>query len=306
MLKISFLRSRLFLELCAAAVAIIIISAALVYIFRSPQNSYSKNDTDSNKLHIAATIFPIYDLAKSVGGDKVEATLLLSPGTPLAEVDSIYDTLTDFSSQQVVFAVGHGLDDTNVPDELKSKVFIVDQNINLLLEQGSTGSPYYWLSVKQSPAIVANIAKKLSELDPKNADYYKNNGAQLTQQLAGLDATIEKLFAQLSRRQMTVYGYDWAYFAQDYGLDIFYYHPPVASNEFSEEASGELKSALNRFGLSSIFTDIVIPQTPLLSLIDQERFAILGLDVLGGTEDRTSYITTMAYNARTLFEGLSY
>ena len=36
---------------------------------------------DEEKIKIIATLFPQYDFAKQIGGDKVEVSLLLTPGT---------------------------------------------------------------------------------------------------------------------------------------------------------------------------------------------------------------------------------
>jgi len=36
---------------------------------------------DSGRLKVAATIFPIYDILKEVGGDKVEVVLIIPPGS---------------------------------------------------------------------------------------------------------------------------------------------------------------------------------------------------------------------------------
>lgn len=43
-------------------------------------NTPSKTPTDSGKLQVVATLFPQYDFARAIAGDKAEITLLLPPG----------------------------------------------------------------------------------------------------------------------------------------------------------------------------------------------------------------------------------
>ena len=38
------------------------------------------DDKSEGKLKVVATIFPIYDFARNIGGDRVKVTMLLPPG----------------------------------------------------------------------------------------------------------------------------------------------------------------------------------------------------------------------------------
>ena len=50
----------------------------MVIIGISKTNNQSQSE---EKIKIIATLFPQYDFAKQIGGDKVEVSLLLTPGT---------------------------------------------------------------------------------------------------------------------------------------------------------------------------------------------------------------------------------
>ena len=56
----------------------IILVFSLVIIGISKTNNQSQSE---EKIKIIATLFPQYDFAKQIGGDKVEVSLLLTPGT---------------------------------------------------------------------------------------------------------------------------------------------------------------------------------------------------------------------------------
>ena len=57
-------------------ISIIIFSACIVII-----KPNGENKQDDGKVQIVATLFPQYDFARQIGGDKVNVSLLLTPGT---------------------------------------------------------------------------------------------------------------------------------------------------------------------------------------------------------------------------------
>lgn len=94
-----------------------------------------ENQSDVTK-KVTASIFPIYDITKNVAGDAVTVELLLPPGaTPHSYTPSPSD-IQKIVDSQVVFTIGHGLDDwaaTLAEDSAeKSIVVTLDDRINLL------------------------------------------------------------------------------------------------------------------------------------------------------------------------------
>ena len=51
----------------------------LLYFLLSCQPAKESNK-ENNKLKVIATIFPVYDFARNIGGDKIKVTMLLPPG----------------------------------------------------------------------------------------------------------------------------------------------------------------------------------------------------------------------------------
>ena len=57
--------------------ATILISILIIVVLSIFNNKELKIKTKSNKLVIITTLFPLYDIAKNIGGDKVDVVLLL-------------------------------------------------------------------------------------------------------------------------------------------------------------------------------------------------------------------------------------
>ncbi len=291
-----YLRSRnVWLQVSLVALALVI-----VYSIIGLYGAQPKTKTPAG-MPVSATIYPVYDLVRRVGGEKVNVQLLLPEGDGPDVLTSLYNGV-DLSKSRALFAVGLNYDTAGLPPDQTSKLTTLDKDINVLLEQGSVGSPYYWLSVRNAEQMTKTIADKLAELDPGSKDYYMKQRDIVIEQLSAIDTEIASLLAKVPRKSLVIYGYDWGYFAQDYGLDIAAYEP---AGDISEARVEELRKTMSDNGLIAIFSDIRLSPTAFLPAMSKKYFSVYNLDVYGGVEDRKSYDLTMAYNAKTIYQGLT-
>lgn len=282
----------------------VLVGVAIVgaFLFMNVAKRNSSSGDVPPGIRIATTIFPLYDIVQSVGGDNVEVTLLLPEGQPTEDMAAWY-AKADFEQFKTVFAVGHGFDTDKIPAAMSDRLTVVDANVDLLLEQGATANPYYWLSPEEAMHITDTVAEKLSQLDPQHAAAYEKRRAQFQTTLTALDTNIRDLMGQLPVRMLAVYGYDWSYFARDYGLSVVWYAPTGSVSDVDQQELGNL---IPKFGMRTIFSDITIDPAPILPIIVSKRIAMENLDVFGGgIEDHNGYVTTMAANARIIFDNLN-
>ena len=115
------------------AFAVIIIAAGL-WIAQTDEGTTSTGPT------VGATIFPIYDIARTIGGDEFNVVLILPAGASPHTFDPQPSTLKNLQGAQAVFAIGHTLDNwaTNVAQAVDAPVVVVDHGIALreTVEQG--------------------------------------------------------------------------------------------------------------------------------------------------------------------------
>lgn len=77
---------------------------------------------DSNKMQVVATVYPAYDVAKVVGGDKVEVKLLVPPGAEPHDWEPTASDLKSIGKAKVFLYNGAGLEPTEkllTPDILQ-------------------------------------------------------------------------------------------------------------------------------------------------------------------------------------------
>ena len=87
-------------------------------------------------------------------------------------------------------------------------------------ESASGVNPHTWLSIKNAMISLDTIFKKLSVMDPDNAEYYKQNYAKSLLEFQALDKKFEEAMAQVpqDRRYFVASHAAFNYLARDYGL----------------------------------------------------------------------------------------
>ena len=114
-------------------ISLIIAIIASLIVSLSACNSNETTDSKNTLTTVSASIFPIYDIAKQIGGDKIQAHLLIQPGESPHTFEPTVTTKKNISNSNTVFVVGHLLDNwiEDLVDD-KSKVVVVDKNISLM------------------------------------------------------------------------------------------------------------------------------------------------------------------------------
>lgn len=215
-----------------------------------------KADSNKNKLKVVTTIFPEYDWAKEIIGEKaddVELTLLLNNGVDL---HSYQPSVKDIAKIQEadIFVYVSGESDEWVDDVLKNVKTKNQKVINLLEvlgdrvkneeivegmehehhhehdhdehghdhEHEEEKDEHVWLSLRFAKVLCGAICDALCEKDTANASVYKKNLASYTAKLDDLDGKYAAVVKAGSKNTL-LFGdrFPFRYMVDDYGLKYF-------------------------------------------------------------------------------------
>lgn len=311
--------------------SILLISLSIVALTSCGQKE-SGSDTDSDKLSIITTIFPYYDFARNIAGDKADIRLLLYPGS---EPHSYEPSPSDIVAIENcdIFIYNGGESDEWVESVLNSlqsknvKILRMMDYITPMYEQSSEHSheeedsehshgdeydEHIWTSVRNAQNLVSSISEVMSQIDKKNSNIYNENENKYLEKLLKLDDEFSEI-VQNGVRKEVVFGdrFPFLYFVTDYGLSYECAFPGCSSEtEPSISTVTHLIDYVRNEKIPVVFyLDFSNDKTAQLIAEDTGAKTLLFFSCHNVTkvqfEDGESYVSLMEHNADVLKEALS-
>ena len=226
--------SRRFMPVAIAVIAIA--AAAGFYIFRGPVEK-------EKGIVIVASLFPQYDFARNIAGDRAKVVMLLPPGMDSHTFDPRPGDIKEIYDADVFVYTGKYMEPwadriiAAVP--AGSPLTVLDASIGIKMEEaggehdedgeedGGHGieahegsfDPHIWLDMKNAAVMVDNITEALCGADAANADFYRKNALKYKAELAVLDKSISDLASR--QKKALVFGgkFAYRYFLGGYGFE---------------------------------------------------------------------------------------
>lgn len=231
----------------AFLVTLVIMFSAITAIIINLKNP--NNQGNSEKIEVIATLFPQYDFAKKIGGDKVNVTLLLPPGAESHTYEPTPQDMININNSNLFIYTGEEMEPwaNNLISGMKNDINVLDLSsiVDLInvedfeeehSEEGKehhedhendegdhhhTYDPHIWLNPQYAIKMVESIEKELSKIDPQNSDYYKNNADEYINQIKQLDSDFEETVNKSESKKIAFGGaFAYAYFIERYNLDF--------------------------------------------------------------------------------------
>lgn len=217
-------------------------------------------DNGGAGLEIVTTVFPAYDFACRIAGDKAKVTLLVPPGS---ETHSFEPTPKDViilqscdllvcnggESEQWLEALLEGQEGEipclrmldcveTVTEEIKEGMQVTGHDHDHEHEEHDHeheehGEPdeHEWTSPANAILICRRICARLCEIDPENGEYYVNQLGEYSAELGALDAEFRDI-AQSARFKTLIFAdrFPVRYFTEEYGYDYYAAFPGCADD----------------------------------------------------------------------------
>ncbi len=276
---------------------------------------------DTNQVVVVATIFPLADIIKNVGGEHVRVVTLVPPGRNEHSYALSTAQVAQAANAKVIFAIGQKLDN-HIFEPLQRaqgipvktvEVGIALRDYHLAEEINSAESeaeehhhdagvdPHYWLTVPNGQKIATTIMQELIEHDPSNRGDYEKNVTAYNQQLAQLEVELQKTSAAAPHPNFIAMHNAWSYLAPAYHFNLVATYEPVEGSQPSLADLQRLGQLITQYQIATFYAEpqkVSSAATKVMS--NQFNLAINTLDPTGGTLGRDSYIAMMRANIAAL------
>jgi zinc/manganese transport system substrate-binding protein len=279
-------------------------------------------------LVVVATTTQVGSVAAEVGGEAIELTILLQPGTEAHDYEMTPADAAVVEDAAIVLRSGAGLESwlDETLETIGSDAILVDLSDGVELRESAEGEPaheeegeehhvdpHYWLSGPNAIQMVRNVAGALAAAIPSDAGEFDQRAASLISRLESADAEVRRLMAEIpEERRGIVTNHDaLGYFIDEYDLRFVGSILPNldVSSEPSPQDLAELIETIGSEGVVAIFSDTVV-NPELADTLAAETGAVvveepLYTDSLGPpTSDAETLDGMLLHNARVIHDAL--
>jgi zinc transport system substrate-binding protein len=261
----------------------------------------SQNEAPTGKIRVAATIAPLSEFVKIVGGDKVAITVIVPPGAEPHTFEPTPSQMREVANADLYVMNGAGLEFWMAKMlQANERMVVLDSSQGIALLQESEGQidPHIWLSLRNAAVQVDNICSGMIEVDPQNKDYYKKNRDNYLEKLKALDEELNRTFASKKSKVFVVHHPAWTYFARDYGLS----QVPLMENEKEPGPKylGEVVDLAKKSNIKTIFVEPEYNPKAAEVIAREMNASIISLDPLA-----ENYLVNMARAGREIAKSLA-
>ena len=193
--------------------------------------------SDKETIDVVATLFPQYDFARRIAGERAQVTLLLPPGVESHSFDPTPADIVAVQKADLFLYTGPQMETwaQGLISSLTGDTEVVDLSQGIALSaleetaEESDGDehshehlvdPHIWTSPRNARKMATSIRDALCKADPQGAEIYRTNAQEYLDELENLDADFRAVVENCERRTLAFSGrFALHYFAEEYGLD---------------------------------------------------------------------------------------
>jgi len=289
----------------------IVLPVLLLWVLTGCGGGPSQRNEMTEKLLVVASIPPLRDFARRVGGSRVETDVILPPGSSPHTFEPKPDQLARLDKAQVLILNGRGLEPwvADLVDAVRSPDLLVVETAKGLdlIQEGSgrdrgSGNPHVWLDPINAIHQVDRIRDALVEIDTNGRETYQRNAAEFIAELHRLDQEIRETVATFEGKEFVSQHAAWTYFAKRYGLVEAGVVETTPGREPSPREIANIVRTVRETGVKAVFAEPQLPQKAARVIAAESGAKVLLLDPLGG--DGSDYLELMRRNIETLKDGL--
>jgi zinc/manganese transport system substrate-binding protein len=277
-------------------------------------------DTRPNKIKAVATISIVGDLARNVGGDRVEVTTLVGPNGDAHVYSPTPGDAKQLAAANIVFVNGLGLEGWMTrlvtASGTKAPMVVVSNGVTprRMPDEDNPGrmvtDPHAWQSIADAKIYVANIRDGLAAADPAGKAVYDANAQAYLGKLDALEQEVRAAIAGIpaDRRKIITTHDAFGYFGAAYGMSFIAPEGVSTDAEPSAKDVARIITQIRKRKIPAVFLEN-ITDPRLMAQIARETGARIGGKLYSDALSEPSgpagtYIDMMRHNVREFTKAL--
>lgn len=259
----------------------LLLAAACLAFFTGCSRETTSGPAATNRLQVVTTLFPLYDFARAIAGNRAEVRLLLPPGSEPHTFEPKPEDILAIN-RAALFVYTNRFMEPWAEDLVKGvprdRLTVVDASAGLVLLDAAVGhdhghgameegnhdepsgkDPHIWLDLTNAEAMIDTILAGFVARDPANRDYYTANAAAYKGKLAELDRRYRATLGTCKNRTLLHAGHAaFAYLARRYGITYVSATGVAADAQTTPTRMAELVKRVRALKLQYIFSEELV------------------------------------------------
>jgi zinc/manganese transport system substrate-binding protein len=276
------------------------------------------------ELKIVTTASDYADIAKQIGGDKVEVHSVMKGPENVHNVMAKPTEMVQLNKADLF--VHSGLDTepwrdnlmkgARNPRILSNQPGNVDMSTGLDLKEvpagkidrsmgdvHAYGNPHYTLNPQNAQRMAATLVKAMIAADPSKADFYKANAVKFVNEMADLSREIRKTFEPYAGLRVITFHKAWEYFADAVPIEIvgtIEPHPSITPSAAQVKATIDL---MKQHGVKVVICETYDDPKLAQYVADRAGAKMVVLpDHVNGVPEASSYQELFRYDVNKIIE----
>lgn len=284
-----------------------------------PDGGGDGGDELGDRPSVVTTSTIISDLTAQIGGDEIDLTGILQPGTDPHVYEPVPQDTIAFENADLILYNGYDLEPAlikiaNAAGVEAEKVAVAEGITPLTFDKEGVNAPdpHVWGSVENAIAMTETIRDALIDLSPTNQIIFSRNTEQLTTDLTALETWIDEQIATIpeSQRNLVTTHDAFAYYADAYGLQVVGTLIGISTEEQpSAQTMQSLVESIKATGVPTVFAETTINPRLLATVAEEAGVQLaereLYSDSIGAPgSPGDSYINMMVSNTESIVNNL--
>ena len=221
--------------------------------------SFAKKETQ--KITVVATIFPLYDFARAIGGDNIEVKMLIKPGSEVHSYDPLPSDMMAVYDSDLFLYIGGESDkwvDVLLSDGKINSLALIDcvaDGHTHTYHNHNHADEHIWTSSDNAILMLKTICESLVKLDSENETVYRTNCAAYIQKINSASNEIYETVSQYQNPFILVADrFPFAYFTKQYGIEHeAAFDGCAVSTDISMKTMMRLTKSIENKGVKAVF-----------------------------------------------------
>ena len=233
--------------------------------------------TAFSNITVTTTIYPLYNIAKEVGADKINLQNLIPFGVEAHGFDPTPSDMAKLSKSDIFITSSDSMEpwkDKIVKSlKIEEKIFDMSEHVKLRTIQEEEDEqhedekghkhkhdhehegidPHYWVSLNNYILMTEAITKLFIEKDSANKDFYIQNSNNYLEKIKGLKEKFDSSMATCTNKKILVNHDAFGYFADDYGVKQYSISGMSPDDKPSAKQISELITLVKNEKINTVF-----------------------------------------------------